>query len=79
MLTIKELWLEYEAECIPPDTPASTVDSVRTTFYAGALCVLTIIKELQGLPGKAANRRINNMFDEMTEFSRKLHESDQVE
>jgi len=74
MLTINSQWVEYNESCIPSNTPDKVVTSVRSTFYAGSLSVLTILRELQGSTPQQVNKTINDMFDEMTEFSRKLHD-----
>jgi len=74
MLTINSQWLEYNESCIPSTTPDKVVKSVRSTFYAGSLSVLTILRDLQGSTPKQVNKVINDMFDEMTEFSRELNE-----
>ena len=74
MLTINDQWSDYKENCVPFGTPEKIVVSVRQTFYAGSLSVLTILRELQGKTPEEINERINSMFGEMTEFSRKLNE-----
>ena len=73
MLTINIQWLDYKENCVPDTTPDNVVSSVRSTFYAGSLSVLTILRELQGSTPQQVNKVINDMFDEMTEFSRELN------
>lgn len=73
MLTINDQWEEYKENCIPFATPDNVVKRVRSTYFAGSLSVLTILKELQGSTPEQANKVINDMFDEMTEFSRELN------
>ena len=74
MQTIAKQWEEYKENCVPFATPEKVVKSVRATFYAGSLCVLSILRELQGKTPEEVNKTINDMFDEMTEFSHKLNE-----
>jgi len=74
MLTINQQWLDYVEHCVPPETPEKIQSSVKTTFYAGSLSVLTILKELQGKTPEQINKSVNDMFDEMTEFSQKFQE-----
>jgi len=76
MLTIKQHWLDYSEACLPPGTPDSTVESVRTTFYAGAMGVLSMLQEIEGLTTEQINDKFYSMSEEINEFSRQLHESD---
>jgi len=74
MQTINDQWEDYKENCIPYGTPDKVVKSVRSTFYAGSLSVLTVVRDLRGKTPEQVNETMNDLFNEMTEFSRKLNE-----
>lgn len=76
MLTIKQQWLDYSEACLPLGTPDSTIESVRTTFYAGAMSVLAMLTDIQGSTHEETNAYFYRMSEEINEFNRKLHEED---
>lgn len=73
MLTIKDQWVDYKESCVPPEAPDNIKKLVRSTFYAGSVSVLIILKELQGKTPAQINERIISMFNEVNEPSDELN------
>lgn len=77
MNTIQAKWLMFRADSVPADTSDEQVESVRRVFYAGAVSMMYVQRDIMRIPNiseQARNSILDGLVDEMDVFQAQLNE-----